>query len=128
MWYLRGRLRELRNSHNGVLSTAENASVRGVRRRDHLYERDCASRVNFLDSTYGHGVSSAVKWKIQVLVEEALEIIADEKSLRLMASIHTFPNDCLLTASWEVLIDLSIQFFVISNQLYVGAAGREVDV
>ena len=61
MWYLRGRLRELRNSHNGVLRTAENASVRGVRRSDELHERDCASRVNFLDSSYGHGVRSGVK-------------------------------------------------------------------
>ena len=107
---------------NNMLAASEDASIRGVVRRDELQLCDDASWMRLLDSAYWHGVRDYIERVVHVLLEEALELVTDEKSLGRLIHLNSLPNDVKLALSWKSLILRSIKEFVLPDLLVVGAA------
>ena len=107
---------------NSMLAASEDASIRGVVRRDELQLCDDASWMRLLDSACWHGVRDYIERVVHVLLEEALELVTYEKSLGRPISQNPLPNDVKLALSWKSLILRSIKEVVLPDLLVVGAA------
>lgn len=105
-----------------MLAAPEDTGIRGVVRRDELQLGDGASWMRFLDSAFRHGVRDYIERVIHVLLEEALELVADEKSLGRQISLASLPNDVLLALGWEGLILGSVKEVVLPDLLVVWSA------
>ena len=105
-----------------MLAATENTGIRGVVRRDEFQLGDGASWMRFLDSANRHGVRDYIERVIHVLLEEALELVADEKSLGCLISKASLPNDVLFALSWEGLILGSVKELVLPDLLVFWSA------
>ena len=122
LWVLGRGLGELGDSLNSVLAAAEDASVRGVVRWDEFKLGDSASWMRFLYSACGHGVRDYIERVIHVLLEEAHELVTDEKSLGRQISHTPLPHDVLLALGWESLVLGSVKEVVLPDLFEVRAA------
>ena len=78
--------------------------------------------MRFLNSAGRHGIRDYIERVIHVLLKEALELVADEKSLRRQISLAPLPNDVLFALGWKGLVLGSVKEVVLSDQLEFRAA------
>ena len=101
---LRSRLRELRDSHDGMLAASEDTSVGSVVSGDELNQCADASWVGFLDSAHWHLIRDRVERQVHILIEESLELIANKESLRRVITVDALPDEFLFADGWKSLI------------------------
>jgi len=89
---LGGRLRKLRDPTHSVLAASEDASVRSVESWDELQESSDTTGVCSLYPIDRHGVRDCVEGEVHILLEEALELLSNEESLRRVVPIDSFPD------------------------------------
>ena len=86
---------ELRDSHDSVLASLEDSSVRSIVSGNELHEGGGASGVRSLDTAGRHRVGDVVERQVHVLLKEALELVTDKESFRSKVSVGISPDNLL---------------------------------
>ena len=96
LWRLGGRLERLRDAHDTVLGTSEDASVWCFRVRDEFNLGVSTDWMSPLHSVHWHGISDGVISQVHVLVDHFLESSASEESLTSLIHKDILPDNLFL--------------------------------